>query len=62
MQDEDVQESRLRKDRRLKEGKEHFDATHQIRATPIGEGDFVLAYDVKLMDQDKSKNTKLLYR
>lgn len=62
MRDEDMEESRLRKERSRKKGQEYFDAHHQIRKEPIREGDFVLAYDVKLIDQDKSKNTKLLYR
>jgi RNase H-like domain found in reverse transcriptase/Integrase zinc binding domain len=62
MRDEDVEEARMKKDRRRREGKEQFDATHQIRSNPISEKDLVLAYDIKLMDQDKSRNTKLLYR
>jgi len=62
MHDEDIKESRLRKKRSRKKGQKHFDAYHQIRKEPIREGDFVLAYDVKLINQDKSKNTKLLYR
>ena len=37
MRDEDLQESKLRKDRRRIEGKEYFDATHQIRTAPIKE-------------------------
>ena len=62
MRDEDLEESRLKKNRRRAEGQEYFDATHQIRKSPIKEEDLVLAYDVKLIDQDKSRNTKLLYR
>ena len=62
MRDEDLEESRLRKNRRRIEGQEYFDATHQIRKSPIKEKDLVLAYDVKLIDQDKSRHTKLLYR
>jgi hypothetical protein len=62
MRDEDIEEARMKKDRRRREGKEYFDSTHQIRLKPIAEKDLVLAYDVKLMDQDKSRSTKLLYR
>jgi hypothetical protein len=62
MRDEDIEESRLRKNRRRAEGKAYFDAIHQIRRKPIQAGDLVLVYDVKNIDQDKSKNTKLLYR
>ena len=62
MRDEDVEEARMKKDRRRREGKEYFDATHQIRSKPIAKDDLVLAYDVKLMNQDKSRSTKLLYR
>ena len=61
MRDEDLEESRLKKNRRRTEGQEYFDATHQIRKSPIKEKDLVLAYDIKLIDQDKSRNTKLLY-
>ncbi len=62
MRDEDVEESRLRKERRRLEGKEYFDAHHQIRKRAIKEKDFVLVYDVKDMDVDKSRSTKLQYR
>jgi len=62
MRDEDIEEARLKKDRRRYEGKENFDLRHQIRPAPIKEGDLVLAYDIKLIDQDMSKNTKLQYR
>jgi hypothetical protein len=62
IRDKDVKEARMKKDRRRREGKEQFDATHQIYSNPISEKDLVLAYNIKLMDQDKSRNTKLLYR
>ena len=62
MRDEDLIESKLRKDRRRIEGKEYFDSTHNIRAVPIEKGDLVLVYDIQRMDRDKSRDTKLLYR
>ena len=62
MRDEDIEEARLRKDRRRELGKEYFDSHHRIRKSKIGVGDTVLAYDVNLMDNNKSRNTKLLSR
>ena len=62
MRDEDIEESRHRKNRRRAEGQEYFDSRHQIRKTPIEAKDLVLVYDIKLIDQDKSRSTKLLYR
>jgi hypothetical protein len=62
MRNEDMEESRYRKNRRRAEGQEHFDATHQIRKTPLKDGDLVLVYDIRHIDKDKSRNTKLLYR
>jgi hypothetical protein len=50
MRDEDIEEARLKKDRRRYEGKENFDLRHQIRPAPIKEGDLVLAYNIKLID------------
>lgn len=61
MRDEDIEESRLRKERMRKMGQAHWDATRRLRNTPIEKGDLVLTYDVKQIDQDKSKDTKLLY-
>jgi hypothetical protein len=50
MRDEDIEEARIKKDYRYREGKEYFDATYQIRSKPITKDNLVLAYDVKLMD------------
>ena len=62
MRNENIKKSKLKKERSRKKGQEYFDAYYQIRKELIRERDFVLAYDVKLINQDKSKNTKLLYR
>ena len=40
--DEDLEEVRLRKQRKRMEGKESFDQTRQIRQAEIGEKDLVL--------------------
>ena len=50
IRDEDMEESRLRKKRSRKKGQEYFDAYYQIRKELIRERDFVLAYDVKLIN------------
>ena len=62
MRDEDIEESRLRKDRRRRESKEYFDDHHQIRTEPLKEMDLVLVYDIQHMDVDKSSSTKLQWR
>ena len=62
MRNEDLEESRLRKDRRRREGKEYFDNHHQIRKEPLKVGDLVLVYDIQHMDVDKSSSTKLMWR
>src|SRR5271156_2276166 len=43
--DEDLEEVRLRKQRKRMEGKDSFDRTHQIRHIEIKEGDLVLRHD-----------------
>ena len=62
MRDADIQEAVHRKNRKRKESAAYFDSTHRLRKGEITEGDLVLTYDVRLMDQDKSRKTKLLYR
>ena len=42
---EDLEEVRLRKQRKRMEGKESFDQSRQIRQTEITEGDLVLRHD-----------------
>ena len=62
MRDADVEEARLKKDRRRREGKEYFDDHHQIKPEPLKKGDMVLVYDIQPMDVDKSSKTKLMWR
>jgi hypothetical protein len=62
MRDEDIQEAMLRKTRRRQIGQEHFDATHQIRHTPLAVKDIVLRHDTFTTDVDKSAATKLSWR
>ena len=50
IRDEDMEKSRLRKKRNRKKGQKHFDAYYQIQKELIREGDFVLAYNVKLIN------------
>mgnify|MGYP003623026401 CR=1 FL=1 len=60
-QDEDLEEVRLRKQRKRMEGKEAFDRTRQICHTEIQEGDLVLCHD-SIAEIDMSQNQKLLYK
>jgi hypothetical protein len=60
-QDEDLEEVRLRKQRKRMEGKEAFDQTRQIRQTEIKEGDLVLKHD-SITEIDMSRSRKLLYK
>jgi hypothetical protein len=59
--DEDLEEVRLRKQRKRMEGKEAFDRTHQIRQEEIKEGDLVLRHD-SIAEIDMSRNRKLSYK
>lgn len=59
--DEDLEEVRLRKQRKRMEGKEAFDATRQIRWAEIKEGDLVLRHD-SIAEIDMSRNRKLSYK
>ena len=59
--DEDLEEVRLRKQRKRMEGKESFDATRQIRWEEIKEGDLVLRHD-SIAEIDISRNRKLSYK
>jgi reverse transcriptase-like protein/integrase-like protein len=62
MRDADIEESILRKQRYRKNSQAYFDDNHRLRKSPIVPGNLVLTYDVKRIDQDKSSNTKLLWR
>jgi hypothetical protein len=59
--DEDLEEVRLRKQRKRMEGKDSFDRTHQIRHIEIKEGDLVLRHD-SMSNFDMSRKQKLSYR
>ena len=50
MRNENIKKSKLKKERSRKKGQEYFDAYYQIRKELIRERDFVLAYDVKLIN------------
>jgi hypothetical protein len=62
MRDEDIEESRLRKERHRKESQAYFDENHQLRKKPIHDGDLVLTYDIQTTDVNMSNWTKLEYR
>ena len=59
--DEDLDEVRLRKQRKRIEGKESFDQSHQIRQTEIKEKDLVLRHD-SVAEIDMSRSRKLSYK
>jgi hypothetical protein len=59
--DEDLEEVRLRKQRKRIEGKESFNASRQIRWQEIKEGDLVLRHD-SIAEIDMSRNRKLSYK
>jgi hypothetical protein len=58
---EDLDEVRLRKQRKRMEGKESFDRSRQIRQAEIKEGDLVLRYD-SIAEIDMSQVRKLSYK
>jgi hypothetical protein len=62
MRDEDMEEAMLRKTRIRQAGQERFDATHQIRQTPLKPKDLVLKHDTFNVDIDKSRSKKLNWR
>ena len=62
MRDADLEEALARKRRVQEEGKEAFDATHNVRHEPLKVGDMVLRYDKVINDIDMSLRTKLNYR
>jgi hypothetical protein len=59
--DEDLEEVRLRKQRKRMEGKDSFDRTHQIHHTEIKKGDLVLRHD-SIAETDMSRERKLSYK
>ena len=59
--DEDLEEVRLRKQRKRMEGKEAFDQTRQIRHAEIKEEDLVLKHD-SIAEIDMSRSRKLSYK
>ena len=59
MRDKDIEEAMLRKTRMRQAGQERFDATHQIRQTPLKPKDLVLKHDTFNVDIDKSRSKKL---
>lgn len=59
--DEDLEEVRLRKQRKRMESKEYFDQTQQIHRTEIKEGDLVLRHD-SFAEIDISQSRKLSYK
>jgi hypothetical protein len=61
MREEDVNEAIFRKTRRRQEGKEAFDARHNIRTRPFQVGDIVLRYDSQ-REVDISSDRKLDFR
>ena len=60
-QDEDLDEVRLRKQRKRIKGKESFNQSHQIRQTKIKEKDLVLQHD-SVAEIDMSQSRKLSYK
>jgi hypothetical protein len=62
MRGEDLKEALARKKRIREEGKDAFDATHNVRHDPLKEGDVVLRYDKVVNDTDMSLRTKLNFR
>jgi hypothetical protein len=61
VRDEDIAELALRKKRHREEGKEHFDATHNLRAEKLKQRDIVLHHDPQ-SKIDKSSDRKLSYK
>ena len=59
--DEDYKEARLRLRRRREEGKEYFDATHVLHATPLQEGDLVLLHNT-MRHKDMSRVQKMRFK
>ena len=59
--DEDLEEVRLRKQRKRMEGKEAFDQTRQVRQAEIKKEDLVLKHD-SVAKIDMSRSRKLSYK
>jgi hypothetical protein len=59
--DEDLEEVRLRKQRKQIEGKEFFDRARQIQQAGVKEGDLVLRHD-SVAEINISRNRKLSYK
>ena len=61
LRDEDIEEVKLRKQRKRMEGKEAFDGSHRLRQGDIVEGDVVLRHNAQL-EADMSTAKKLVYK
>jgi hypothetical protein len=61
VRNENAEEARLKKTRRRQEGKEYFDAHHNIRSRPFQKDDIVLRHD-SVREVDMSSNRKLDFR